>query len=55
MNPALPDVNVMLCFTNSINMRFLCQEYVREKYQHCLQHRLFQTTIILLVVTMAFW
>ncbi|XP_060745134.1 myelin regulatory factor-like protein isoform X1 [Tachysurus vachellii] len=30
------------------------KEYVREKYQHCLQHRLFQTTIILLVVTMAF-
>ncbi|KAK3518202.1 hypothetical protein QTP70_033895, partial [Hemibagrus guttatus] len=30
------------------------KEYVRKKYQHCLQHRLFQATIILLVVTMAF-
>ncbi|KAM9468379.1 myelin regulatory factor-like protein isoform 2-T2 [Clarias gariepinus] len=32
----------------------LSKEYVREKYQHCLQHRIFQATIILLVVTMAF-
>ncbi|KAG7320131.1 hypothetical protein KOW79_015984 [Hemibagrus wyckioides] len=30
------------------------KEYVRKRYQHCLQHRLFQATIILLVVTMAF-
>ncbi|XP_046730166.1 myelin regulatory factor-like protein isoform X2 [Silurus meridionalis] len=30
------------------------KEYVREKYRHCLQHRIFQATIILLVVTMAF-
>ncbi|XP_017350307.1 myelin regulatory factor-like protein isoform X1 [Ictalurus punctatus] len=30
------------------------KECVREKYQYCLQHRIFQATIIMLVVTMAF-
>ncbi|KAG9280515.1 myelin regulatory factor-like protein [Astyanax mexicanus] len=30
------------------------KEYVREKYQYCLQHRIFQASIILLVATMAF-
>ncbi|XP_072528841.1 myelin regulatory factor-like protein isoform X2 [Salminus brasiliensis] len=30
------------------------KKYVCEKYQYCLQHRIFQATIILLVTTMAF-
>ncbi|XP_036432945.1 myelin regulatory factor-like protein isoform X2 [Colossoma macropomum] len=30
------------------------KEYVCEKYQYCLQHRIFQASIILLVTTMAF-
>uniref|UniRef100_A0A3B4CXM6 Myelin regulatory factor like n=1 Tax=Pygocentrus nattereri TaxID=42514 RepID=A0A3B4CXM6_PYGNA len=32
----------------------LLKEYVCEKYQYCLQHRIFQASIILLVTTMAF-